>query len=211
MPVAADSCIVMLRRILDIRRQPGASRRLNRPPGPEVPHRLVVVRRDRGCTWRVPAADRSRVARARRWSPRSSTPTMVALAAAFPPGSPQNRSDRGAHRRGAYGCGSGIILLLLNRRLEAWAACLQGNRPRRIVPMQAHSALTLALLLWIGLVLVITSPQALHSGSGGVKLTETFGFGRCKVSAPVELFQHDDHGRLGGGCLETLALSAAAA
>ena len=56
----------------------------------------------------------------------------------------------------------GIILLVLNCRLEAWTACLQGISAaeiHRLFPMWLIPVLTLALLLWVGLVMAITGPK----------------------------------------------------
>jgi len=56
----------------------------------------------------------------------------------------------------------GIILLILNCRLATWAACLRGigsAEMSRVLPLWLLPALTLALLLWIGLVLAVTRPN----------------------------------------------------
>ena len=59
----------------------------------------------------------------------------------------------------------GIIVLILNCRLGAWTASLRGIGPAemsRLFPVWLLPVLTLSLLIWIGLVLVITSPKHQH-------------------------------------------------
>ena len=55
----------------------------------------------------------------------------------------------------------GVILVILNLRLEAWEASLHGMDPvtmRLLLPVWVIPALTAALLLWIGLILALTKP-----------------------------------------------------
>jgi hypothetical protein len=55
-----------------------------------------------------------------------------------------------------------VILVILNLRLDAWVASLHGMdlaALHRLLPAWTIPALTMALLLWIGMMLVLTRPK----------------------------------------------------
>jgi len=161
--VVATLCIVMFRRILAIRRQPGAA--AESPPPVRKPltagrNLVVIVGLYLACFgWLIDLAWRAHDV----VSTAIITATMVALGGShfF-----QVRRKTGVtvvHTVvGHLAVVWGMILLILNCRLEAWTACLEGIDPAemsRLFPVWLIPALTLALLLWIGLVLVITGPK----------------------------------------------------
>jgi hypothetical protein len=70
-----------------------------------------------------------------------------------------------AAARGGMGCLTlawGVILVVLNFRLDGWMTARYGvsvAEMRRLYPLWLIPSFTLALLLWIGLVLAITKPK----------------------------------------------------
>ena len=153
----------MFRRILAIRRQPGAA--AEAPPPVRKPltagrNLVVIVGLYLACFWwLIDLAWRAHDV----VSTAIITATMVALGGShfF-----QVRRKTGVTVvrtvAGHLAVVWGMILLILNCRLEAWTARLGGIDPAemsRLFPIWLIPALTLALLLWIGLVLVITGPK----------------------------------------------------
>jgi len=161
--VVATLCIVMFRRILAIRRQHEAATEAPPPVRkPLNPGRSLIVTAGVyvACFWwLIDLAWRANDM----VSAAIITATMVALGSShfF-----QVRRKTGVAVvrtvAGHLAVVWGIILLILNCRLEAWTACLRGIGPAemsRLFPLWLLPVLTLALLLWIGLVLVVTGPK----------------------------------------------------
>ena len=161
--VVATLCIVMFRRILAIRRQHETAAEAPAPGRkPLTPGRnlIVIVGLYLACFgWLIDLA----------WRAQDVVSTALITAAMIAIGGSHFFRVRGKTGVtvvrtvvGHLAVVWGIILLILNCRLEAWAASLQGigfAEMSRVFPMWLIPALTLALLLWIGLVLVITSPK----------------------------------------------------
>ena len=77
----------------------------------------------------------------------------------------RSRGTGVAAMRGGISCltlAFGMILLMLNWRLDVWMAAryeVSVVEMHRLYPMWLIPSLTLALLLWIGLVFAITKPK----------------------------------------------------
>jgi len=161
--VVATLCIVMFRRILAIRRQHEtageASPPIRKPP---YPGRSLIVTAGvyLACfSWLIDLAWRA----GDMVSVAIITIAMLALGGSHffqvcrKTGTAAVRTVAG-HLAVVWG----IILLILNFRLEAWAACLRGigsAEMSRVFPVWLLPVLTLTLLLWIGLILVVTRPN----------------------------------------------------
>ncbi|HYA79119.1 MAG TPA: sigma-70 family RNA polymerase sigma factor [Candidatus Nitrosopolaris sp.] len=160
--VVATLCIVMFRRILAIRQQHEGA--VEAPPGrsPWKPGRSLIVTAGvyLACFWwLIDLAWRANDM----VSAAIITATMVALGGShfF-----QVRGKTGVAAvrtvAGHLAVAWAIILLILNCRVGTWAASLGEIDPAEmssLLPLWLIPALTLALLFWIGLVLVVTNPK----------------------------------------------------
>jgi RNA polymerase sigma factor (sigma-70 family) len=164
--VVATLCIVMFRRVLSIREQSEAASEPPRPtmaplePGSRV---ILVVGLYLACFWGF--IHLAWQAHDPVWAA-IITSLMVVLGAwhyfqrRARTGLPIMRTTIG-HLALIWA----VILVILNLRLDVWVASLHGldlAAMHRLLPVWMVPVLTLALLIWIGLILTLTKPKPRH-------------------------------------------------
>jgi RNA polymerase sigma factor (sigma-70 family) len=161
--VVATLCIVMFRRILAIREQSEAGGETPRPammplkPGGRI---VLVVGLYLACFWWLIGL--AWQAHDVMWAG-ITTGLMVVLGLGnyF---QPRTRTGAAVTRAvaGHLALAWAVILVILNLRLDVWEASLHGMdlaAMHRLLPTWVIPALTLALLLWIGVTLALTNPK----------------------------------------------------
>jgi len=160
--VVATLCIVMFRRLLAIRQQHGAIAEVPLQPLKPLNARrsfVVIIGLYLACfSWLIDLA----------WRANDVVSTTIIAAVMVALGVShffQVRGKTGVTVMrtviGHLALAWGVILLILNCRLEAWMASLQGidcAEMARLLPMWVVPLLTLALAVWVAVVLAVTQP-----------------------------------------------------